>query len=292
MRIVSYRHPELAQGGVAIQRGNELVAIDLAAARLPGNLQSIVAAGADALAALARAARSGTPLDPDAIVYAPPIARPGKIICIGLNYADHVAESPYARPTYPTVFPRYATSLVAHRAPIVRPQCSMELDYEGELVAIVGRAGRHIPVDRALDWIAGYSVFNEASIRDYQFKTPQWAVGKNFDGTGAFGPALVTADELPAGASGLRIQTRLNGAVVQSSNTGQLLFDVASILATLSEAMTFEPGDLIVTGTPMGVGLFRKPPLFMKHGDRVEVEIEGVGLLGNPVCDEVRAAGV
>jgi 2-keto-4-pentenoate hydratase/2-oxohepta-3-ene-1,7-dioic acid hydratase in catechol pathway len=155
------------------------------------------------------------------------------------------------------------------------------------LGSLVGR-GRHIPAQSALDWIAGYACFNEASIRDYQFKTPQWAVGKNFDDTGAFGPEFVTADELPPGASGLRIETRLNGETVQSSNTGNLLFDVAAIVSILSEAFTFEPGDLIATGTPEGVGLFRKPPLFMKHGDCVEVEIEGIGILENPVRDEVR----
>lgn len=289
MRLVTYRSAAVPGGGVALRRGRDLVAVDAAGAGLPASVEGLLEAGPDALAALGRLADRGTLLDETAIEFLPTIRRPGKVICIGLNYADHVAESPYPTPTYPTVFPRYATSLVGHRAPIVRPQCSVELDYEGELIAVVGRRGRHIPRERALEWIAGYACFNEASIRDYQFKTPQWAVGKNFDGTGAFGPELVTADELPPGARGLTIQTRLNGQTVQSSNTGHLLFDVATIVATLSEAFTFEPGDLIATGTPEGVGLFRKPPLFMKHGDFVEVEIEGIGVLENPVRDEVRS---
>jgi len=287
VRIVTYRNASNPAGGIALRRGRDLVAVDPAGAGLPGTVDGILAAGSGALAALGRLVDRGTLLDERTIEFLPPVRRPGKVICIGLNYADHVAESPYPTPTYPTVFPRYATSLIGHRAPIVRPQCSVELDYEGELIAVVGRRGRHIPRDRALDWIAGYACFNEASIRDYQFKTTQWAVGKNFDDTGAFGPELVTADELPPGAKGLQIQTRLNGRTVQSSNTGHLLFDVATIVSTLSEAFTFEPGDLIATGTPEGVGLFRKPPLFMKHGDFVEVEIEGIGVLENPVHDEV-----
>jgi len=288
MRIVTYLRESFTSPGIAIRRGADLVAVDPALAGLPGTVQAVLAAGPEALAALGRLAGGGTPLDENEIRFLPTIARPGKVICVGLNYADHIAESPYPKPTYPTVFPRYATTLVGHRAPIIRPLCSRELDWEGELVAVVGRRGRHIPRERALEWIAGYAAFNEASIRDYQFKTPQWAVGKNFDDTGAFGPELVTADELPPGASGLRIETRLNGATMQSSNTGNLLFDVAAILSTISECMTFEPGDLIATGTPEGVGLFRTPPLFMKHGDFVEVEIEGIGVLQNPVRDEVR----
>ena len=287
MRIVTYQAGASPAPGIAIRRGADLVAVDPARAGLPSSVEAILAAGPAALDALGRLAAHGTLLDEDEIHFLPTIMRPGKVICVGLNYADHIAESPYPRPTYPTVFPRYASSLVGHRAPIIRPQCSRELDWEGELVAVVGRRGRHIPRDRALEWIAGYAAFNESSIRDYQFKTPQWAVGKNFDGTGAFGPELVTADELPLGASGLRIETRLNGTTMQCSNTGNLLFDVATILSTISECMTFEPGDLIATGTPEGVGLFRSPPLFMKHGDSVEVEIEGIGILQNPVRDEI-----
>jgi acylpyruvate hydrolase len=232
----------------------------------------------------------GDEIDLDQVVLLPLISNPPKIFCIGLNYLDHAAESPYKeRPTYPAVFPRYATTLIGHRQPIVRPFVSEQLDFEGELVAVIGRGGRHISKADALDHVAGYSIFNEGSIRDYQFKSPQWTVGKNFDNTGSFGPFLVTADELPPGAHGLKIETRLNGTVMQQGNTADLIFPVAELIATLSEAITLQPGDVIVTGTPAGIGWARKPPIFMKDGDICEIEIEGIGTLRNPVRDEVRA---
>ncbi len=214
---------------------------------------------------------------------------PPKIVCIGLNYADHSAESGFEVPNYPTVFGRFASSLIGHGAPIVRPRVSEQLDYEGEFVAVIGRGGRDIPKARALEHVAAYSLFNDASIRDYQFKAPQWTVGKNFDDTGAFGPCLVTADALPPGCQGLLLQTRLNGEIVQSASTDDLVFDVATLVSTLSEAFTLEPGDIIVTGTPSGVGLARKPPLWMKPGDVCEVELEGIGILRNPVIDQPAA---
>ncbi|PSS60591.1 5-oxopent-3-ene-1,2,5-tricarboxylate decarboxylase [Ensifer sp. NM-2] len=233
----------------------------------------------------------GGEFDLDEVTLLPLIATPPKIFCIGLNYLDHAAESPYKdRPSYPAVFPRYATSLVGHGQPIVRPQVSDQLDFEGELVAVIGKGGRHIRKADALSHVAGYSIFNEGSIRDYQFKSPQWTVGKNFDDTGAFGPVLVTADELPPGAHGLKIETRLNGTVMQRGNTADLIFPVAELIATLSEAITLQPGDVIVTGTPAGIGWARKPPVFMKDGDVCEIEIEGIGTLRNPVRDEVHAA--
>lgn len=229
----------------------------------------------------------GAAVDLDSVTMLPAIPNPPKIFCVGLNYVDHAAESPYKElPTYPVVFPRYATSLVAHGKPIIRPRASVELDFEGELVAVIGRGGRHIAREDALSHIAGYSIFNEGSIRDYQFKAPQWTIGKNFDGTGGFGPVVVSADELPAGARGLKIETRLNGETVQTGNTGDLIFPVDVLVATISEAITLEPGDIIVTGTPAGIGWARKPALFMKDGDVCEIEIEGIGLLRNPVRDE------
>lgn len=250
------------------------------------DLTSLIRSGADL-----SAAPKGEAMSLDMTALLPVIQRPPKIFCIGLNYLDHAAESPYKeRPTYPAVFPRYATSLVAHGQPIIRPTISRELDFEGELVAIIGKGGRHIRREDALSHVAGYSIFNEGSIRDYQFKSPQWTVGKNFDNTGAFGPWMVTADELPPGAAGLSIQTRLNGEVVQQGNTSDLIFPVDVLISTISEAITFEPGDIIVTGTPAGIGWARKPPLFMKDGDRCEVEIERIGILSNPVQDEVRTA--
>ncbi len=252
----------------------------------PGTLQTLIAQGPHALQAAAQVLHAGTRIDMAAITFLPPIDNPGRIWCIGLNYADHSAESGFAVPTYPAIFSRFTSSLMGHGAPIVRPKVSTQLDYEGELVAVIGKAGRYIPKEQALDYVAGYSLFNDASIRDYQFKSAQWTLGKNFDDSGAFGPVFVTSDELPPGANGLRIQTRLNGVVVQDASTASLIFDVATLVSMLSEAVQMLPGDIIVTGTPAGVGLARKPPLFMKHGDVCEVEVERIGILRNPVTDE------
>lgn len=272
MRVISYDRNGTT--GIAVQRDTDwadLGPVDLVEV-LNGDHAGRVA-GAPAL-------------DRDAITTAVPLARPGKIICVGLNYADHTGKSPYAQPDYPTLFPRFSTSLIADGAPIIRPRISQDLDYEGELVAIIGKRGRNIPKDQALDHVAGYSIFNDGSLRDYQFKSPQWTVGKNFDGTGAFGPHVVSADELPDGAKGLRLQTRLNGKVVQDANTNDMIYPVADLIAIISEAITLEPGDIIVTGTPAGVGMARDPKLYMKPGDVVEVEIEGIGTLRNPIEDE------
>jgi acylpyruvate hydrolase len=254
-------------------------------AAFPGFIGQLLAQGGDALKRAAEHLRRGPEIDIGAVDVLPPLRHPPKIICVGLNYADHTSESPYAQPDYPTLFGRFNSSLIGHGQPIVRPLVSDQLDYEGELVAVIGSGGRHIAKARALDHVAGWSVFNDASIRDYQFKTPQWTVGKNFDNTGAFGPTFVTADELPSGAVGLALETRLNGAVVQAASTRDMIFDVATLISTLSEAITLEPGDLIVTGTPAGVGFGRKPQLWMKPGDIVEVEVEGLGVLRNPVVD-------
>lgn len=256
----------------------------------PGDLEDLVREGR--IGAAASAALGAAPLLPlEAIRFRAPFVRSNKIVCVGLNYRDHTSETHYQQPDYPTLFARFTTSLVGHLAPIVRPRASAALDYEGELVAVIGRGGRHISRADALDHVAGYSIFNDGSIRDYQHRTPQWTVGKNFDGTGAFGPVFVTADELPPGARGLSLQTRLNGEVVQSSNTDRLIFDVATLIATMSEAMTLSPGDLIVTGTPSGIGHSRSPKLYMKPGDTVEVEIEGIGVLRNPIADEEAPGG-
>jgi 2-keto-4-pentenoate hydratase/2-oxohepta-3-ene-1,7-dioic acid hydratase in catechol pathway len=251
------------------------------------DLLELLRQGPAAISAAGRALADAPVIDPGKITFLPPMPRAPKIICVGLNYADHTKESPYEQPKYPTLFSRFNSTLVGHGAPIIRPRVSEQLDYEGELVVVIGKAGRHISETRALEHVAGYSIFNDASIRDYQFKSPQWTVGKNFDGTGAFGPALVTSDELPNGARGLMLQTRLNGQVVQKANTADMLFDVVSLIAIISEAMTFEVGDMIVSGTPAGVGFARKPPLFMRGGDVCEVEIEGLGVLRNPIVDEV-----
>ena len=215
--------------------------------------------------------------------YLPLMKKPGKIVCVGLNYADHTKESPYAQPDYPTLFPRFNSSLIAHNQPLVRPRISDTLDYEGEMAVVLKSGGRHIAKEQALQHVAGYALFNEGSVREYQFKSPQWTVGKNFDDTGAFGPDLVTADELPAGGKGLLLQTRVNGKVVQSANTEDMLFDVATIISTLSEAVTLEAGDVIVSGTPAGVGFGMDPKVYLKAGDVVEVSIEGIGTLTNTI---------
>ena len=252
----------------------------------PGDLSQFIGLGSEGLQALANALGRGTAFNEDEVQFLPPFAHPPKMICVGLNYIDHTSESGFVQPSFPTFFGRFATGLVGHGAPIVEPTVSATLDFEGELAVVIGKRGRHISREDALTHIAGYSVFNDGSIREYQFKTPQWMIGKNFDNTGAFGPYFVTADELPLGAKGLKIETRLNGQVVQSSNTDLLVFDLGATISHLSEAMTLEPGDVIVSGTPSGVGHARQPRLYMKHGDVCEVEIEGVGVLRNPIVRE------
>lgn len=214
-----------------------------------------------------------------------PVDEPGKVICIGLNYRDHAKEGGNPIPDYPAVFLRVGTSLVAHGEPIVRPLVSDKLDYEAELAVVIGRTARHVSAARALDHVAGYACFNDGSVRNYQRKSTQWTMGKNFDLTGAFGPEIVTADALPPGAAGLRIVSRVNGAVMQDGNTADMIFDVATLIEILSEVMTLEPGDVIATGTPAGVGYARTPPLFLKEGDVCEVEIEGIGTIANPIKD-------
>ncbi|WP_299908660.1 fumarylacetoacetate hydrolase family protein [uncultured Paracoccus sp.] len=276
MRVTSYDRN--GTSGVAVQRDSDWA--DLGPVDL---VEVLNGAHADKLA-------SAPAIDLATVTAAPPLARPGKIICVGLNYSDHTDESPYEQPDYPTLFPRFSTSLIADGAPIIRPLVSQDLDYEGELVAIIGKSARHVSKERALDYVAGYSIFNDGSLRDYQFKSPQWTVGKNFDDTGAFGPIAVSAGELPAGAKGLRLQTRLNGQVVQDANTDDMIYSVADLISIISEAITLEPGDIIVTGTPAGIGMARTPKLYMKPGDVVEVEIEGIGILRNPIVDEVKAA--
>ncbi|WCP15382.1 hypothetical protein sphantq_03843 [Sphingobium sp. AntQ-1] len=248
------------------------------------DLDALIAQGGDALTQAGDAvATGGEDVAIDDLTFLPPLVKAPKILCLGLNYKDHAAEGGFQVPEFPTVFGRFNSSLIGHGAPIIKPPCSDQLDYEAEMVAVVGKGGKDIAKDDALSHIVAYSVFNDGSIRDYQLKTPQWTVGKNFDDTGAFGPWLVTPDELPAGGAGLKIETRLNGQTVQSANTSDMVFDVVDTVALLSTCFTLEAGDLLVMGTPSGIGLARKPPLFMKDGDVCEVEIEKIGLLVNPI---------
>ncbi len=251
----------------------------------PGTIDAIVRSGR--IEAALAAIETGAVCDPDSLTCLPPLTEAGKILCVGLNYKAHVEESGMKMPDYPTVFARFNTGLVAHGAPLVKPRSSDQFDYESELAVVIGKTARHVPVEQALDHVAGYSIFNDGSIRDVQLRTPQWTVGKNFDGTGGFGPDFVTADELPAGCKGLRMVGRFNGEVVQDTDLSDMVFDVATLISLLSDAMTLEPGDVIITGTPSGVGLSFTPPKLMKEGDVFEVEIEGIGTLRNPVVNEV-----
>jgi 2-keto-4-pentenoate hydratase/2-oxohepta-3-ene-1,7-dioic acid hydratase in catechol pathway len=287
MRLVAFDDSGKAKLGVL--QGENVVDLARAAPELPRDLANLIRAGESAFAAAHEAARraaAGARLPLAGLRFRPPIETAGKIICLGLNYVDHAAEGGHAKPEYPSLFLRCNTSLVAHGEPILRPFASTKLDYEAELVAVVGRAARHVAVGQALSHIAGYSCFNDASLRDYQRKTSQWTIGKNFDRTGAFGPWFVTADELPPGAAGLAIESRLNGRVMQKANTSDMLFPVAETVALLSECLTLEPGDLLVMGTPAGVGYARNPPVWMKDGDTIEIAIESIGVLSNPIKDE------
>lgn len=243
------------------------------------------------LAGAARHLRDAPEIDLSQVELLPPLGQASKIVCVGLNFHDHSAESGHKQPDFPTIFGRFTSSLVADGAPILRPLESEQLDYEGELVAVIGRTARNVAKADALSYVAGYSIFNDASIRDFQMRTPQWTAGKNFDGTGAFGPHLVTADELPPGCEGLMLRTRLNGRIVQEASISDMVFPVADLVSILSGFMTLTPGDVIVAGTPAGVGLGRKPPLWMKDGDVCEVEIEGIGTLRNPIRDAAPVLG-
>lgn len=288
MRFFAYQ----ADGteGLAVEIGSGFKGLLSTDPNYPGDLLSLIRKGGDALAKAAEALKGGAAVGPDTATFLPPVAHPEKIVCVGLNYADHSAESGFEQPDYPTLFGRFNSSLIGHGAPILRPEFSEQLDYEGELVAIVGKRARDVSEAEALDYVAGYSIFNDGSIRDYQFKSPQWTAGKNFDDTGAFGPYFVTADALPEGCKGLKLVTRLNGETVQSAMIDDMVFSVARLVSICSQFMTLEAGDVIVTGTPSGVGLARKPQLFMKEGDVCEVEIDRLGVLSNPIRDRARPA--
>ena len=221
----------------------------------------------------------------DDVTLQPVIPNPDKIICVGLNYHDHVQETGHTVTKYPTLFPRYQGSQVGHGSPMIKPLESDKFDYEGEMAVIIGKAGRRISKENALDHIAVYSCYNDGSIRDWQSHTTQFMPGKTFAATGGFGPWMVTADEIPD-PSVLSLITRLNGAVVQQTTTDLMITDIPALIAYCSTILPLLPGDVIVTGTPGGVGFKRNPPLWMKDGDTVDVEISGIGILSNPVVAE------
>ena len=221
----------------------------------------------------------------DSISFAPVIPDPGKIICVGLNYRDHVAETGRTVTEKPALFARFPCSQVGHEQQLVKPRTSDDFDYEGELAAVIGKTGRHIPAGRALEHVAGYSCYNEGSVRDWQRHTSQYLAGKTFAQSGSFGPWLVTTDEIPD-PSKLTLQTRLNGTVVQNTTTDLKITAVPGLIAYVSTICPLDPGDVIVTGTPGGVGAKRTPPLWMRPGDTVEVEISGIGALRNTIIAE------
>jgi acylpyruvate hydrolase len=292
MKIVAFE----GQGGprLGIVEGNEVVDLSAADASVPTDLGEWLAKhGGEVkpLADIAKRAATSARRPLAGLTYALPVGRPGKVICLGLNYLDHVKEGPNRDdiPKFPTIFMRSRTSLVPHGQPIIRPQVTETLDYEAELILVVGKCAKHLTAANALSCIAGYCCGNEGSVREFQRKTTQWDMGKNFDRTGGFGPWLVTADELPPGARGLKIESRLNGKVMQSDNTDNMMFPIVELLVYVTQGMTLEPGDIIFTGTPSGVGQARTPPVFMKNGDICEVEIEGIGVLRNPIVDEKAA---
>ena len=271
--------------GIAADEGSGWHGLTQRDSRFPGTLPELIAQGADLLR-IGRSLRQSPVIELNTVRLLPPVPAPPKILCVGLNYDDHLAESGLKKPEYPEIFARFATSLIAHRVPIRRPRESTALDYEAELAVVIGKPGRRISQEQALEYVAGYSLFNDATVRDFQLRTPQWTMGKNFDGTGSFGPWLVTPDAVPPGARGLRIQGRLNGRVMQDARTDQLIFSVQALIELISVAISLERGDVIITGTPGGVGAAHKPPVFMKPGDTFEVEIEKLGVLTNAVQND------
>ncbi|WP_250478118.1 MULTISPECIES: fumarylacetoacetate hydrolase family protein [unclassified Caballeronia] len=284
MKLVRYRN---GWGeGLAAYIDGEWRGLAVTHAALHGGAEEVLLSPGRLSSVLETFALEGQRLDMDEITYLAPISSSRKIICVGLNYHDHSAESGFKQPDYPTLFFRVGTSLTAHGRGIVRPSFSDSLDFEGELAAVIGKGGSNIPAADAFEHVAGYSIFNDVTVREYQFKTPQWTVGKNFDGTGAFGPWFVTTDEFPDGGRGRTLETRLNGAVMQRASLDDMVFGLPRLIETISRAITLEPGDVIVTGTPSGVGHARNPRVYMKPGDVVEVEIEGLGVLSNTIIDE------
>ena len=284
MKLVSFENA--GKPGFGVVQGNEVADLTAAFAGRASGLRALIAA--DLLGEVEAAAKGAPKLPFDSLKLLPVIPDPDKIICIGLNYLDHVAETGRAQTPNPAFFARFPASQVGHGQPLIRPRASTDFDYEGELAVVIGKGGRHIKAEDALKHIAGYSCYNEGSIRDWQRHTTQFTAGKTFAGTGGFGPWLVTSDEIPD-PSKLTLETRLNGQVVQHTTTDLLITPVPQIIAYVSTILPLLPGDVIVTGTPGGVGMKRTPPLWMKPGDVAEVEISGIGVLRNPVVEEAVA---
>jgi acylpyruvate hydrolase len=315
MRLVTYQHEGQSRSGAQLDEliidlnrayntavkhiGNE-DELAVAAMRVPPDMTDLLRGGDASLRAAQQALdfvrsqlkEKDNTLEQQGIVYAlesvsllQPVLRPGKVICLGLNYRDHAKEAGMAIPEYPVLFHKVAGSLIGHNQPVVVPRSSSKIDFEGELTIIIGRRGKYIAEHEALSYIAGYTIGNDVSARDLQFRTSQWTTGKMLDTFGPLGPALVTRDEVPD-PNALHIKTTLNGQVMQDGNTAEMIFRVPFIVSYISEIVTLEPGDVILTGTPAGIGNTRTPPVFMKPGDTVSVEIERLGVLTNPLVAE------
>jgi 2-keto-4-pentenoate hydratase/2-oxohepta-3-ene-1,7-dioic acid hydratase in catechol pathway len=282
MKLASFiKDGQVTYGGVT---GDRLVDLGPKLGAKYPDLKGLIAGGAqNGLSPFIETGKDWMPLQVGE--FLPVIPNPGKIFCIGVNYADHQKETGRGKSEYPTVFLRFADTLVAHGQPAWAPKVSTHVDYECELAVIIGKAGRHIDAANAFGHVAGYTCFNDISIRDWQRHTSQFTPGKNFPRTGALGPWMVTKDEIPD-PHALDIKTRLNGEVLQNANTDQLIFKVPELIAYISSFTPIAPGDIIATGTPAGVGFVRNPPIFMKAGDVVEVEIAGIGVLRNQIEDE------
>jgi len=285
MRLVTYRSASGPR--VAGIRAGKYIDLNAADASVPACIKALLAQGPEGLARARRALETAEQVFDEPIELLPPIPNPEKVVCVGVNYADHAAESGMAPPGEPVIFNKFPTTIRKDGDPVVLPRLSSEVDYEAELVVVIGTGGRHIAAERALEHVAGYCCGNDISARDWQKGRPggQWLLGKSFDSFAPFGPALVTADEVPDPGN-LAIKLRLNGQIMQDSNTSQLIFPVEALVAYVSGVCTLRPGDLIFTGTPPGVGMARKPPVWLKPGDTIEVEIDGLGVLRNPVVAE------
>lgn len=283
MKLATFTHD--GRQRIGLVEGDGIVDLSAAAADLPTEMVEFLAAGPDAMQAASRVDGAGATLPLADVQLDAPVLRPPKFLAVGLNYADHVAESGIDTPTFPTIFNKQSTCVVGPTAAVHVPRASHVLDYEGEFAFVIGRRCRHVSRDDAADVIAGYCVANDVTVRDWQLRIPTWTIGKSFDTHGPIGPWLVTPDEVPDPHQ-LRLRTFVNDELRQESNTKELIFDCYTLVEHLSTAFTLEPGDVISTGTPSGVGIAAKPPKLLVAGDVVRVEIEGIGQIENPIIDE------
>jgi 2-keto-4-pentenoate hydratase/2-oxohepta-3-ene-1,7-dioic acid hydratase in catechol pathway len=288
MKLATFTHEGMTRIGVV--KGDEIVDLAAAAPDLPREMVGLLELGPEALTAAHAALARGPRVPLAEARLEAPIARPPKFLAVGLNYADHVAESGLEPPKHPTIFNKQSTCVTGPSDPIHVPRASHVVDYEGELGFVIGRRCRHVARDDASDVIAGYLVVNDVTVRDWQLRTPTWTMGKSFDTHGPIGPWIVTSDEL-RDPHQLRLRTWVNGELRQESNTKELIFDCFALVEHFSTAFTLEPGDIVATGTPSGVGIVRKPPQLLRDGDVVRIEIEGIGTIENPVIDEPGETG-